>query len=78
VWHFSGLGDTQPWIFLDISSAEEVRKFASKVWFAARDPSGGLAAAVAEWRQALDELLSSKPSGGGLCIVRKAVEILAC
>jgi hypothetical protein len=77
VWHFSGMSDTQPWMFLDIPSAEEVRKFASEVWFAARDPSGVLAAAVAEWRQALDELLSSKPSGGELCALREAVEILA-
>ena len=77
VWHFSGMADTQPWIFLDLPSAEEVRKFASKVWFAARDPGGVLAAAVAEWRQALEELLSSKPTGVDLCALREAVEILA-
>lgn len=77
VWHFSGTADTQPWMFLDIANAEEVREFASKVWFAARDPGGVLAAAVAEWREALDELLSSKPSRGELCALRVAVEILA-
>jgi lipopolysaccharide biosynthesis glycosyltransferase len=77
VWHFSGTVDTQPWMFLDIPSVEAVREFASKVWFAARDPGGILAAAVAEWREALDELLSSEPSGGELCALQRAVEILA-
>ena len=77
VWHFSGTVDTQPWMFLDFSTTEEVRQFASKVWFAARDPGGVLAAAVAEWREALDELLCSKPGGSELCALREAVEILA-
>ena len=53
VWHFSGTVDTQPWLFLDKATAEEVRTFAAKTWYAARDPGGVLAAAVTEWREAL-------------------------
>lgn len=77
VWHFSGMFDTQPWMFLGIPTSKQVREFASKAWFAARDPGGVLSAAVVGWRQALDELLSSNTNGGDLRVLREAVEILA-
>ena len=75
VWHFSGTVDTQPWLFLDKATVEELRTFAAKTWFTARDPSGVVAGAVAEWREALDDLLNSKP-GDELNGLRRAVNIL--
>ena len=72
IWHFSGVHDTQPWLFADLPNAEAVRRFAADRWYAVRDPGGIVAAAVAEWREALDEALdkvtrasrrSGRPSG---------------
>ena len=78
MWHFSGTDEfTQPWMFLDIPTAKEVRKCISKTLFHARDPGGVVAAAVAEWREALDELLCSKAGGGEVCALRSTVNLLA-
>ncbi len=59
VWHYSGTDDTQPWMFLDCVNATAVKFFAAHVWFAARDPGGVLATALAEWRETLDELMAN-------------------
>ena len=61
VWHFSGTCDTQPWLFLDKATAVEVRMFAAKSWFVDRGQCVVVATAMAEWREALDDLLKSRP-----------------
>ena len=74
VWHYSGTVDTKPWLFLDLE-IEAVILFARK-WFAHRDPSGVLARAVYEWRQALMFLLDNVPSSKSSAL-HQAVDLLA-
>mmetsp|Transcript_88189 Transcript_88189/g.248149 ORF Transcript_88189/g.248149 Transcript_88189/m.248149 type:complete len:529 (-) Transcript_88189:94-1680(-) len=74
VWHFSGTRDTQPWGFLDLADAEAVKDFAAEVWFKFRDPSGLMATAMSEWREALDALLRSECDALG--VVADAVQQL--
>ena len=75
IWHFSGVHDTQPWLFADLPNAEAVRRFAADRWYAVRDPGGIVAAAVAEWREALDEALDK--ADAGLAALRAAFGELA-
>ena len=56
VWHFSGIGDTEPWMFQDLPDANAVYESA-KIIFSSRDPGGIVARALYEWRSMLDIML---------------------
>jgi len=56
VWHYSGIGETAPWQFMDLKDAKETRSVAGRR-FAKRDPGGVVAVALSEWREVLDALL---------------------
>lgn len=76
VWHFSGNGvdETAPWLFQDLPDAEAVGAQAADA-FRARDPGGIVAAAVQEWREALEAMLAE--STPALAALRRAAARLA-
>eukprot|EP00971_Amphidinium_carterae_P115598 2289442-Amphidinium_carterae.1 len=59
VWHFSGMQDTQPWLFLD--RIDDVQEFVQYQWYRHRDPSGIVAFAISEWCEALQNILATSP-----------------
>mmetsp|Transcript_48408 Transcript_48408/g.122075 ORF Transcript_48408/g.122075 Transcript_48408/m.122075 type:complete len:518 (-) Transcript_48408:55-1608(-) len=62
VWHYSGTGETAPWLFMDLHGPEEVQDVVAHL-FRARDPGSVVARALAEWRRAFDELLAEACRG---------------
>jgi len=61
VWHFCGMQDTQPWLFLDRMRENDVREFVQDTWYRHRDPGGIVAFAIAEWCEALQGMLDASP-----------------